>query len=213
MAKFEKVSKINQINQQLTPDERDGILFIASVICNRRPDSLTDLYHCVKNKLDSPEHFIATILKLVEQDRLTDSLCSDHEDVSKHFEGFRYITAVQCKKMKMRALFVCIKKTLSVDPKRMKEFGQMLLCASGVDTNYENYSGSYQLFQLLEEKGCVHVKDSSGLNTIKATLEKLEYTDVLELVNDFIEQGENNCSFLLSLINLERNTIQLVYVK
>ena len=199
MEKLEMLTKISKISQQLTPDEMDGIIFIASVICRRRPDDLTDLYHCVKNKLDFPERFIATILKLAEQEKSTEFLCLG--DINEDFESFRFIDASQSKKMKMRALFVCIKKTLSMDPKRMRTFGQTLLDASGVNTNYENCSRSYQLFQLLEEKGCVHVKDSSGLNLIKATLNSLEYTDVLELVDDFIEQGENNHLFL-SLIKL-----------
>ena len=115
--------------------------------------------------------------------------------------------------MKMRALFVRIKQTSTLSSvERMTEFGQMLLCASEVDTNYENCARSYQLFQLLEEKGCIHVKDSSGLNLIKETLYMLQHTEVLELVNDFIKQGENNHSFPSS-INLSKNTNQLVYVK
>ena len=98
------LEKISQIYQQLTPDEMDGIISIASVICNRRPDNLIGLYHCARNKLDLPGRFIATILKLAEQDRFTDFICS--EDVNEQFEGFRCITADQRKKMKMRALFV-----------------------------------------------------------------------------------------------------------
>lgn len=188
------MDKISKISQQLTPDEMEGISFIASVICNKRPDSLIGLYHCVRNKLHLPERFIATILKLAGHVKFTDDLCL--EDVNEHFEGFRYINADQRKKMKMRALFVRIKQTSTFSSlEKMTEFGQTLLCESGVDTNYENCSRSYQLFQLLEEKGCVHVKDSSGLNLIKATLRVLQHTEVLELVDDFIKQGENIIHF------------------
>lgn len=185
------MDKISKISQQLTPDELDGIIFIASVFCNKRPDSLIGLHHCVRSKLHLPERFIATILKLAGHVKFTDDL--GLEDVNEHFEGFRYINADQRKKMKMRALFVRMKQTSTLSSvEKMTEFGQTLLCELGVDTNYENCSRSYQLFQLLEEKGFVHVKDSSGLNLIKTTLKSLEYTDVLELVDDFIEQGQNN---------------------
>ena len=206
-----KLDRIIKISEQLKKDEMDGIIYIASPICNKRPDNLISLYCCVRSKLDLPERFIAAILKLAGHVKFTDYLCS--EDVNEHFDGFRYITADQRKKMKMRALFVRIKQTSTLSSvERMTEFGQMLLCASGVDTNYENCARSYELFQLLEEKGCIHIKDSSGLNFIKETLHMLQHTEVLELVNDFIEQGENNCSFPSS-INLSKNTNQLVYVK
>ena len=194
------MDKISKINQQLTPNEMDGISFIASVFCKKRFNNLIGLYSCVRYKLDLPERFIATILKLAGHVKFTDDLCS--EDVNEHFGGFQYITVDQCKKMKMRALFVRFKQTSTLSSvEKMTMFGQTLLCQSGLDTSYENCSRSYELFQLLEEKGYVHVKDSSGLDVIKKTLHTLQYTEVLELVDDFIKQGENNNSFP-SLINL-----------